>query len=101
MNTEGKDPREAHTVKCILDWILEDEGDTGIPHFVADNISWLYPVDPKKFNCAMLLRENKSPASAILDLAEQIQKMKQMPRDFCKNYVPINNLQSEVQARID
>ena len=40
-------------IKCILDWILEDEADTGIPHFVADNISWLYPVDPK-INCAML-----------------------------------------------
>ena len=23
-------------IKCILDWMLEDEGDTGIPHFVAD-----------------------------------------------------------------
>ena len=39
--------------------MLEDEADTGIPHFVADNISWLDPVDPKKINCAMLLRENK------------------------------------------
>ena len=29
-------------IKCIFDWMLEDEGDTGIPHFVADNISWLY-----------------------------------------------------------
>ena len=57
-------------IKCILDWMLEDEADTGIPHFVADNISWLYPVDPKKINCAMLLRENKSLASAILDLGE-------------------------------
>ena len=27
-------------IKCILDWMLEDEGDTGNPHFVADNISW-------------------------------------------------------------
>ena len=53
-------------IKSILDWMLEDEADTGIPHFVADNISWLDPVDPKKINCAMLLRENKSLASAIL-----------------------------------
>ena len=59
-------------IKCILDWMLEDEGDTGIPHFVADSISRLYPVDPKKINCAMLPRENKSLASAILDLGEQI-----------------------------
>ena len=49
----------------------------------------------------MLLRENKSLASAILDLGEQIQKMKQMLQDFCQNYVPINNPQSEVEARID
>ena len=48
--------------------MTEDEGDLGIPNFVADNISWWYPVDPKKINCAMLLRENKSLASAILDL---------------------------------
>ena len=67
---KGKDPRE--DLKCILDWMLEDEADTGITHFVADNISWLYPVDPKKINCAMLLEENKSLASAILDLVEQI-----------------------------
>ena len=83
-------------IKCILDWILEDEGDSGIPHFVADNISWLYPVDPKKINCAMLLRKNKSLASAIRDLDEQIQKMTQMLQDFCENYVPINNPHSEV-----
>ena len=51
-----------------MEWMTEDEGDLGIPHFVADNISWWYPVDPKKINCAMLLRENKSLASAILDL---------------------------------
>ena len=63
-------------LKCILDWMLEDEADTGIPHFVADNIAWLYPVDPKKIDCAMLLRENKSLASAILDLGEHIQQMK-------------------------
>ena len=88
-------------IKCILDWMLENKGDTGIPHFVADNISWwLYPVGPKKINCAMLLRENKSLAPAILDLGEQIQKMKQMLRDFCQNYIPINNLQSEVESRI-
>ena len=88
-------------IKCILVLMLEDEADTGTPHFVAHNISWLYPVDPKKINCAMLLRENKSLASAILDLGEQMQKMKQMLRDFCQNYVPINNPQSEVEARID
>ena len=70
-------------IKCILGWMLEDEADTWIPHFVADNISWLYLVDPKKINFAMLLRENKSLASAILDLGEQIQQMKQMLRDFC------------------
>ena len=71
----AKNP-EKH-IKCILDWMLEDEGDTGITYFVADNIiSWLYPVDPQKINCAMLLRENKSLASVILDLVEQIQKMK-------------------------
>ena len=88
-------------IKCILDWLLEDKADTGIPHFVADNTSWLYPVDPKKINCAMLLRENESLASAILDLGEQIQQIKQMLRDFCQNYAPMNNPQSEVEARID
>ena len=81
--------------------MLEDEADTGIPHFVTDNISWLYPVDPKKINCEMLLRENKSLASAILDLGEQIQQMKQMQQDFCQNNAPMNNPQSEVEARID
>ena len=81
-------------IKCILDWMLEDEADTGIPHFVADNISCLYPVDPKKINFAMLLRENKSLASAVLDLGEQIQQMKQMLRDFCQNNAPMNNPQS-------
>ena len=86
---------------CIFDWMLEDDADTGIPHFVADNISWLYPVDPKKINCVMLLRENKSLASAIMDLGEQIQQMKQMPQDFCQNYVPTNNPQSEVEAKIN
>ena len=86
-------------IKCILDWMVEDEGDTGIPHFVTDNISWLYPVDPKKINCAMLLRENKS--IAILDIAEQMQKMEQILRDFYQNYAPINKPQSEVEARID
>ena len=90
---------ERHT-KCILDWMLEDEADTGIPHFVGHNISWLNPFDPKKINCAMLLRENKSLASAILYLGEQIQQMKQMLRDFCQNYVHMNNPQSEVEARI-
>ena len=59
-------------IKCISDWMLEDEGDTGITHFVADNISWLYPVDPKKINCAKLPRENKSLASAILDLGRLV-----------------------------
>ena len=63
--------------------MLENDGDTGIPHFVADNLSWLYPVHPKKINCAMLLRETKSLASAILDTGEQMQKMEQMLRNFC------------------
>ena len=70
-------------IKSITELITEDEGGTGIPHFAADNISWYYPVDPKKINCAMLQRENKSPASAILDLGEQMQKMEQMLWDFC------------------
>ena len=69
-------------IKCIMEWMTEDEGALGVPHFVADNISWWYPVDGKKINCAMLLRENKSLASAIiLDLGEQMQKMEQMLRD--------------------
>ena len=34
-------------IKCIIELMLEDEGDMGIPHFVADNISWWYPIDPK------------------------------------------------------
>ena len=80
--------------------MLEDEGDTGIPHFVTDNISRLYSVDPKEINCAMLLRDNKSLASAILDIGEQMQKMEQMLRDFCQNYGPINNPQSEVETKI-
>ena len=25
-------------IKCILEWMMEDEGEIGIPHFVADNI---------------------------------------------------------------
>ena len=58
--------------------MTEDEGDLGIQHFIADNISWWYPIDPNKPNCAMLLRENKSLESAILDLGEQMQKMEQM-----------------------
>ena len=61
--------------------MTEDEGDPGVPHFVGDNISWWYPVDKKKIKCAMLLRENKSLASAILDLGEQMQKMEQIIRD--------------------
>ena len=59
-------------IKCIMEWMTEDKGDLGIPHFVADNISRWYPVDPNKINFAMLLRENKSLASAILDLGEQM-----------------------------
>ena len=46
-------------------------------------------------------RGNKSLASAILDLGEQIQQMKQMLQDFCQNNAPVNNPQSEVEARID
>ena len=84
-----------------MEWMTEDEGDLGIPHFVADNISWWYPVDPNKIKCAMLLRENKSLASAILYLGEQMQKMEQMLRNFCQKYAPINNQQSEVETRID
>ena len=49
----------------------------------------------------MLQRENKSLASAILDLGEQMQKMVQMLQDFCQNYAQINNPQSEVEKRID
>ena len=26
-------------IKCIIEWMTEDKGGTGIPHFVADNIS--------------------------------------------------------------
>ena len=81
-------------IKCNLDWLFEDEEDSGIPHCVANNISWLYPIDPKKISCAMLLRDNKSLASAILYLEEQ------MLRHFCQNYAPINP-QSEVETRID
>ena len=87
-----------------MEWMTEDEGGIAIPYFVADNISWCDPVDPKKFNCAMLQRENKSMASAILDLGEKMQKMEQnnlMSWDFCQNYAPINNPQSEVETRID
>ena len=41
-------------IKCIMEWMTKDEGGTGIPHFIADNISLWYPVDPKKINYAML-----------------------------------------------
>ena len=75
-------------IKCILNWILEDEGDTEIPHFVADNKSWLYPFDPKKVNCAMLLRDSKSLASEILDIGEQMQKIEQLLRTFVKIMLP-------------
>ena len=67
-----------------MEWMTEDEGDLGIPHFVADNISRWYPADPNKINCAMFMRDNKSLASAILDLGEQVQKMEQMLLDFCQ-----------------
>ena len=33
----------------------------------------------------MLLREDKSLASAILDLGEHMQKMEQMLQNFCQN----------------
>ena len=69
-------------IKCIIEWMTEDEGDTEIPHCVSDNISWWYLVDPKKINGAMLQRDNKSLASAIPDLGEQMQKMEQMLLDF-------------------
>ena len=55
----------------------------------------------KKINYAMLQRENKSLTSAIQDLPEQMQKIEQMLRDFCQNYVPTNNPQSEVETRMD
>ena len=55
-----------------------DESDTVILHFLADNISWWSPVDQKKINSAQLQRENKSMASAILDLREQMEKLEQM-----------------------
>ena len=32
-------------IKCIIEWMTEDEGDLGFQHFPADNISWWYPVD--------------------------------------------------------
>ena len=79
--------------------MTEDEDVLGIPHFVADNTSWWYPVDPKKINCAMSQRGNKSLASAILDLREQMQKISLMSRDFCQNHALINNVQSEVETR--
>ena len=88
-------------VKCIMEWMTEDKGGTGIPHFVADNISWWYPVDSKKIYSAMLQRENKSLVSAIMDLVDQMQKMELMFRRFCHNYALINNPQSEVETRID
>ena len=49
----------------------------------------------------MLQRQNKSLASVILDLGEQIQKMEQTLLDFCRNYASINYQQSAVEARID
>ena len=54
-------------IKCIQEWMMEDEGDMGIPQFVTDNISWWYHVDPNKIYCTMLQRDNKSLASAVLD----------------------------------
>ena len=80
--------------------MTEDEGDTGIPHFIADNISWWYPVDQKKINGGML-KENKCLASAILNLEEQMQEMEQMLLRVCQKYAPVNNSQSEVEARIE
>ena len=78
-------------IKCIMGWMTEDERATGIQHFVAYDVSWWYPVDPKNINCTMLLKENKSLTSAILDLGEQMQKMEEMFRDFCQNYALTNN----------
>ena len=49
----------------------------------------------------MLQRQNKSLASAILELGEQMQMIEQLLRDFCQNYAQINNPQSEVGTRID
>ena len=84
-----------------MEWMTEDQGGTSISHFLADDISWWYPVDSKQIIYAILQRENKSLASAILDLGEQMQKMEQTLRDICQNYAPINNPQSEVETRID
>ena len=81
--------------------MTEDEGDLGIPHFVADNISRWYPVEPKKINCAMLQKENKSLASSIPDIGEQMQMIEQMLRDFYQKYARINNPQSKVETQID
>ena len=80
---------------------MKDEGDMVIPHFVADNISWWHPVDPKTINSAILQRENQSLSFAILDLDVQIQNMEDMLHDFGPNYVSINNPQSEVETRMD
>ena len=91
IGNRGKGLTPEKHIKCILDWMLEDEGESAITHFVADNISWLYPDDPRKINCATLLRENKPLASEILDIGEEMQKKEQMLWDFCQNYVPINN----------
>ena len=59
-------------INCIMEWMEEDEDKPGITHFVADNISWWYPVDPKEINCAILQRENQSLASAVLGLGEKL-----------------------------
>ena len=72
-------------MKCIMEWMTEDEGDLGILRFVADDIPLWHGVDPNKINCTMLLRENKSLASAILDLGEQMQNMEQMLGIFVKS----------------
>ena len=77
-------------IKFNMERMTEDECGTGIPHFIADNISLWYPVDPSKINGAMLKRENKSLVSAILGLGQQMPKMEQMLLDFCQNYALIN-----------
>ena len=68
------------------------------PHFIQSSHSVLIlnsPLVLSSFHTAVLYY-----ASAILDLWEQMQNMEQMLPDFCRNYAPINNLQSEVETRI-
>ena len=78
--------------------MAEDEGGTGMPHFALTMCHGGIPLVQRR--STMLQRENKSLASAILDIGEQMKKMEQMLQDSCKKYAPINNPQSEVETRI-